>query len=150
LWWDGQAGQQYEIQKLVNKSASRITGTLKSSPTVPLVKEVGLRPAISLLNNRVRRFAKRLAEMPDGIGGGDCMVGNSRLAKRLRESIGIEGRGEQNTLPEFELQADAKVYILDKEKALKYAHTREEGLILWTDGSRLENEQVGSAMVWKE
>jgi ribonuclease HI len=122
----------------------------KSSPTVPLVKEAGLRPAISLLNNRTRIFAKRLAEMPDGKGGGECMLGESKLARRLRKSIGIEGRGEQNTLPEFEAQANAKVDILDKKEALKYAHTREEGLILWTDGSRLKNKQVGSAVVWKE
>jgi hypothetical protein len=36
-----------------------------SSPAVPLVKEAGLRPAVSLLNNRVRQFGKSLAEMPD-------------------------------------------------------------------------------------
>jgi hypothetical protein len=39
------------------------------------------------------------------------MVGDCKLVRRLRKSIGIEGRGEQNTLPEFDIQADAKVYI---------------------------------------
>jgi hypothetical protein len=111
-----------------------------SSPTVSLVKEAGLRLAVLLLNNRVRQFAKRLAEMPDGNGGGEILVGSSNLAARLRKSIRIEGRREQNTLPEFELLAEAKVYILDKKEALKFAETREEGLIFWTDGSRLENE----------
>jgi ribonuclease HI len=150
LWWDGQIGRQHDIQKLVNESARRSTGMFKSSPTVPLVKEAGLRPAVSLLNNRVRRFAKRLAEMPDGRGGGECLVGESKLAGRLRNAIGIKGRGEQNTLSRDNLRADAKVFILDKKQALKFAHTRDEGLILWTDGSRLENKRVGSAVVWQE
>jgi hypothetical protein len=109
LWWDGQVGRQYEIQKLVNELGRRITGMFQSSPTVPLVKEAGLRPAVSLLNNRVRQFAKRLAEMPDGKGGCLILVGISKLAVRLRKSIRIKGRGERNTLPEFKLLADAKV-----------------------------------------
>jgi hypothetical protein len=50
----------------------------KSTPIVPLVKEAGLRPAVSLLNNRTRQFAKRLIEMPDVlnrfIGYGSCVV----------------------------------------------------------------------------
>jgi len=39
---------------------------------------------------------------------------------------------------------------LDKKEALRFAETREEGLIFWTNGSRLENEQVGSVAVWKK
>jgi hypothetical protein len=39
---------------------------------------------------------------------------------------------------------------LDKKEALKFAETREEGVIFWTNGSRLENKQVGIAVVWKE
>jgi hypothetical protein len=58
------------------------------------VKEAGLRPAVSLRNNRVRQFAKQLAEMPDRKGGGEILVGSRNLAVRLRKSIGIEGRGE--------------------------------------------------------
>ena len=51
LLWDGQVGREQEIQKLVNEEARRITGMFKSTPVVPLVKEAGLKPAISLLNN---------------------------------------------------------------------------------------------------
>jgi hypothetical protein len=88
--------------------------------------------------------------MPARKGGGELKVGNSKLEVRLRKSIGIEGRGEQNTLPEFETQADATVYIMDRKDALKCVHTGAEGLIFRTNGFRLENEQVGSAVVWKE
>lgn len=44
----------------------------------------------------------------------------------------------------------AKAIVLRKKEAIKEAMVREEGLIFWTDGSRLENGKVGSAVVWKE
>jgi ribonuclease HI len=75
---------------------------------------------------------------------------NSQLATRLKKSIGIEGRGEQNTILEFALRADAKLYKLYKKEALIIMEIREEGPIYWPDRARLENEHVGSAVVWKE
>lgn len=44
----------------------------------------------------------------------------------------------------------AKAIVLRKKEAIKEAMVREEGLIFWTDGSRLDNGKVGSAVVWKE
>jgi hypothetical protein len=88
--------------------------------------------------------------MPEGTRGGECMVRNSKLARRLRMSMEIEEKGEHNTIPEFELQVDARVYILDKEEVLKYVHTREKGHIPWAAGLRLEHKEEGSAVVWKE
>ena len=75
LWWDDQVGRKYELQKLINELARRVTRMFKSTPTVALLKEAGLRSAISLLNNRRRRFAKRLAEMPNQAGGGVLLEG---------------------------------------------------------------------------
>jgi hypothetical protein len=150
LWWDGQIGRKHKLQKLVNKSARRVTGMFKSTPTVPLLKEAGLRPAISLLNNRRRRFAKRLAEMPDQAGGGALVEGESTLAVRLRKDLGVEGKREMNFLPINPQKAKAKVYVLEKKEALKVAQITDEGLILWMDGSRLEDGRVECAVVWKE
>jgi hypothetical protein len=58
LWGYGQIGHEYELQKLANKSPTRVTGMFKSTPTVLQLKEAGLRMGISLLNNRRRLFAK--------------------------------------------------------------------------------------------
>jgi hypothetical protein len=56
---------------------------------------------------------------------------------------------EQYTLPEYNTKATAKELILEKQGALQVAITRseEEVLVIWTDGSRLEHEKVGSTVV---
>jgi hypothetical protein len=149
LWWDGQIGREHELQKLINESARRVTGLFRSTPTVLLFKEAGLRAAISLLNHRRRRFAKRLAEMPDQAERGALVEGESTLAVRLRKDLGIKGKRETNFLPINPQKAEARVYILGKKNALKVAQTTDKGLILWMDGSRLEHGRVWCAVVWK-
>jgi len=42
------------------------------------------------------------------------------------------------------------VFIFDKKNALRLVETRKAGLILWTNGSRLNNEQGGNEVVWTE
>jgi len=42
------------------------------------------------------------------------------------------------------------VIIQEEEQALKEAKLERDGLVLWTDGSRKEDEWVGCAVVWKE
>jgi len=42
------------------------------------------------------------------------------------------------------------VIILEEEKALEEAVKEREGLVLWTDGARKEDEWVGCSVVWKE
>jgi hypothetical protein len=76
------------------------------------------------------------------------MKGDTKLASRLRKMVGVQGKVEQYTLPKYNTKATAKEIILGKQEALKAAMTRseEEGLVFWT----LENEKVGSAVVWKE
>jgi len=41
-----------------------------------------------------------------------------------------------------------EVIIQDEEQALKDAKLEREGLVLWTDGSRKEDEWVRCAVVW--
>jgi len=43
-----------------------------------------------------------------------------------------------------------KVIILEDEQALKEVRQEREGLVLWTDGLRKEDEWAGCAVVWKE
>ena len=64
LWWHNQKKWEQSIQKLVNRQGRTITGTFPGSPVGVVVKEAGLRPAISLLNNRQRRYAQRLLSLP--------------------------------------------------------------------------------------
>lgn len=64
LWWHNQKTWEQSIQKLVNRQGRTITGTFPGSPVGVVVKEAGLRPAISLLNNRQRRYAQRLLSLP--------------------------------------------------------------------------------------
>jgi hypothetical protein len=122
----------------------------KSTLTVPLLKEAGLRPAISLLNNQRRRLAKGLVEMPDQAGGGAHVEGESMLAVRLRKDLEVEEKRERNFLPINPQKAEAKVYILEKKEVLKVTQIMDECLILWMDGSRLEDGRVSCAVVLKE
>jgi hypothetical protein len=147
LWWDSQSGREQDLQKLVNKSARCTMGMFRTTAIFPLIKEAGFRPAISLLNNRRRRFAKQLIGMPDGHGEGHIIEGESDLAKRLRGCLGIKGKVEQNTLLEYEAKAEAKVFISEKKQALKEANVTSHGLVYWTDGSRFDDGRVGCAVV---
>ena len=64
LWWRDQKTWEQEHQKLINRQARAITGVFTSTPRGITVKEAGIRPAISLLNNRQRRYTQRLLGLP--------------------------------------------------------------------------------------
>jgi len=57
---------------------------------------------------------------------------------------------ERTTLPMEKRSLKGKVIIQDEEQALKEAKLEREGLVLWTDGSRKEDDWVGCAVVWEE
>jgi hypothetical protein len=76
--------------------------------------------------------------------------GKSTLAVRLRKDFGVEGKRETNFLPITPPKAEVKVYILEKKAALEIAQITDNGLILWSVRSRLDDGRVGIAMVWKE
>jgi hypothetical protein len=57
---------------------------------------------------------------------------------------------EGTTLPEIKKRLNGQVIIQEEEQALEEAKSEREGLVLWTDGSRKEDEWVGCAVVWKE
>lgn len=76
LWWGGETaskasvrgtlGRRTEIQLMINRLARATTGTLRTTPLGPLIKEAGMRSAESMLNNRCRRYALRLLGLPRG------------------------------------------------------------------------------------
>lgn len=45
------------------------------------------------------------------------MKGDTPLATRLRQFIGVEGKVEQCTVPEFNTKANTKVFMLEKKEA---------------------------------
>jgi hypothetical protein len=61
----------------------------------------------------------------------------------------VNSRVERNTLPEDNIKTAAKVIISEKTQALKGTQTTSNGLIYWTDGSRLENSKVECTAVWR-
>lgn len=65
LWWRNQKTWEQEYQKLVNRQSRTVTGMFRDAPTGVLVKEAGLQPAKSLLNNRQRRYAQKLLALPN-------------------------------------------------------------------------------------
>jgi len=70
LWWHGQKDRAYEVQVLLNEQGRRITRCFRTTPQGVLMNDAGLRPAVSLLNNRVRWYKLRQIMMPDTQGVG--------------------------------------------------------------------------------
>jgi len=158
LWWHGQKNRAQEIQVLLNEQGRRITGCFRTTPQVALMNDAGSRPAVSLLNNWVRRYKLRQMMMPDAQGGGRMLEIRRNVLQRvdgidelIPEDKPFERRSyERTTLPMEKRSLKGEVIIQDEEQALKEAKLEKDGIVLWTDGSRKEDEWVGCAVVWKE
>jgi len=158
LWWHGQENRAQEVQKLLNEQGRRVTGCFRTTPQGASMNDAGLRPAKGLLNNRARRYKLRQMMMPDAQGGGrmlDIRRNVLQMVERIDELIledkPFERRSyERMTLSTEKRRLKAKVIIQDEEQALEEAKLEREGLVLWTDGSRKEDEWVGCAVVWEE
>jgi len=96
--------------------------------------------------------------MPDAQGGGKMLQVQRNVVQRVEgidelipEDKPFERRSyEKMTLPMEKRCLKGKVIIQDEEQALEKAQLEREGLVLWTDGARKEDEWVGCAVVWKE
>lgn len=64
ICWNCQKGWCEEYQKLLNRQCRAITGMIRSAPVVVVTRETVLRPALSLLNNKQRRYGLRLLAEP--------------------------------------------------------------------------------------
>jgi len=58
---------------LLNEQGRRVTGCFRTTPQGALTNDARLRPAVSLLNNRVRWYKLRQMIMPDDQGGGKSL-----------------------------------------------------------------------------
>jgi len=122
------------------------------------MNDAGLRRATAILNNRVRRYKMRQMMMPDATGGGRMIEMEGNVVRRVEgidelipENDPFERRSyERTTLPEIKKRLKGQVIIQEEEQALEEARKERDGLVLWTDGSKKEDEWVGCAVVWKE
>jgi hypothetical protein len=96
--------------------------------------------------------------MPDASGGGRMLEMEGNVVHRVEgidelipEDYPLEWRRyEGTTLPEVKKRLKGQVIIQEEELALEEAKKERDGLVLWTDGSRKEDEWVGCAVVWEE
>ena len=121
------------------------------------MNDAGLRPAEPLLNNRLRRYKVRQMMMPDFKGGGRLLETRGSVCQRVEgidelipEEFCERRIYETTTLPKVRKSLKGKVIIQEEEEAKREAGKEREGLVLWTDGARKEDEWTGCAVVWKE
>jgi len=143
---------------VLNEQGRRVTGCFRTTPQGALMNDAGLRPAVSLLNNRVRRYKVRQMMMPDAQGRGKCLDIRRNVLQKVEgidelipEDKPFERRSyKRTTLPTEKRRLKGKVIIQEAEQALEEAKLERDGLVLWTDGLRKEDEWVGCAVVWEE
>jgi len=158
FWWHGQESRAQEIQRLLNEQDRRVTRCFRTTPQGALMNDVGLRPAKALLNNWVRRYKVRQMTMPDAQGGGKMLDIRRNVLQKVEgidelipEDEPFERRSYERMIISTEKRRlKGEVIIQDEEQALVEAKLEREGLVLWTDGARKEDEWVGCAVVWKE
>jgi ribonuclease HI len=177
VWWKGQRNRLEDLQKMVNQQAREITGCLRTTPIGPLVKEAGLRPAISLVENRQRRYGTRILTLPKGhlarsilpagARGEDIdsterweMPGtrNETLGEQLTWMAGgngVIGQGvgiEPAAIYERE-ENGADIRIADDEEQAVREEEEwgrdEEAMRIWSDGSRDQTGRAGTGIAWK-
>jgi len=158
LWWKGQKNRAQEVQKILNEQGRRVTGCFRTTPQGALMNDAGIRPATAILNNQVRRYKMRQMMMPDAVGGGRMIAMEGNVVRRVEgidelipEDYPLERRSyERTTIPEIKKRLKGQVIIQEEEQVLEEARKERDGLVLWTDGSRKEDEWVGCTVIWKE
>jgi len=155
LWWKGgnvrgTTGRAEELQQLVNREARATTGAFRTTNLGALSMESGLRPATNQLENRQRRFGLWLLGLPQGEKAREMVSSNTPLGKRLSSALAYTWtETEQTVLLEEPESFDAELIQEEWEEAKKEAEKERPGLIMITDGSRLENETAGYMVAWK-
>jgi len=96
LWWKGEkengtTGRANDLQILVKQQARDITGCFKSTNQGELMPLSGLRPEHSLLNHPGRKFALRMATLPEGGQAGE----RNRGSERNRQTSGLMAGGHR-------------------------------------------------------
>jgi len=156
LWWKGgnvrgTTGRAEELQLLVNQQARATTGAFRTTNLGALSMESGLRPASNQLENRQRRFGLRLLSLPQGDEARKVAIGSSTaIGNRLKTALNHTWTStEQTVLLEDPEPFNAELTQEDREEAKREAEKERQGLVMFTDGSRLEDGAAGYAVVWK-
>jgi len=155
LWWKGAnvrgtTGRAEELQLMVNRESWATTGAFRTTNLGALSMESGLRPATNQLENRQRRFGLRLVSLPQGEKAREVVSTNTPLGKRLSSALARTWtETEQTVLLEEPESFDAELIQEEQEEAKKETEKERPGLVMFTDGSRLENEAAGYVVAWK-
>ena len=177
VWWKGQKNRLEDIQRMVNQQAREITGCLRTTPIGPMVKEAGLRPAVSLVENRQRRYGARLITLPTGhlarsilpagVRGEDIdsterwempNVRNETLGEQLAWMAGGkgvlgQGIGIEPAAVHERKENEADIHVAGS-KATAIEEEKEwaadQGATrVWSDGSRDLTGRTGTGVVWQ-
>jgi len=143
---------------MLNQQGRRVTRCFMTTPEGALMNEIGLGPAQALLNNRNRRYKLRQMTMTNATGGGRMLEIRTNVSQQMEgiDGLNIEDQpverrsSERTTLSMCRNSFTGTVIIQDKEQMLKDTKLEREGLVLWTDGSRKEDEWVSCPIAWKE
>lgn len=121
--------------------------------TVLLGAESGLTPARALLDHRHASFAKRLYARPQGDQGPEEILERRDSALTTRIQATARLRRHETVEPQqwgnFRRFAGL-IFVEPRETAILTAMQHRTANTVWTDGSRLENKNVGAAFVWRE
>jgi ribonuclease HI len=155
LWWKGgnvrgTTGRAEELQLLVNQQARAITGAFRTTNLGALSMESGLRPAANQLENRQRRFALRLLSLPQGEKARNVVGSSSEIGRRLGRALDYTWtQTEETVLLDDPEPFNADLIQDEREEAKREAERERPGLVMFTDGSRLESGAAGYAVAWK-
>jgi len=155
LWWKGgnvrrTTGRADELQLLVNQQARATTGCFRTTNLGALAMESELRPAINQLENRQRRLRQRLLSLPQREEARDIVKVPTTIGKRLAAALENRWTATEETVLLEDLESfEAALIQEERAEAKKEARKERQGLVMYTDGSRLENEAAGYEVVWK-
>jgi len=112
--------------------------------------ESGLRLAANQLENRQQRFGLRLLSLPQGAIAREVIGAGTAIGKRLSTALDRTWIETERTVLLEELEPfDAELIQEEREEAKREAEKERPGLVMFTDGSRLENGAAGYAVAWK-
>ena len=112
--------------------------------------ESELRPAINQLENRQRRLRQRLLSLPQREEARDIVKVPTTIGKRLAAALENRWTATEETVLLEDLESfEAALIQEERAEAKKEARKERQGLVMYTDGSRLENEAAGYEVVWK-
>jgi hypothetical protein len=120
--------------------------------------ESALTPAVHLLDHRQARYAQRILSAPKGSGTEDILKRRgTAITERLRAATHLREEDDEVEVGHVVegMRLKGRIVIPKGDDAEKVARRsamawKESKNTAWTDGSRLENRNVGCAVVWME